>query len=199
MPAKKPAAKKTTRAKKRGGLTSALGPKATTAVVICVLAGGLAYGARLQEQEEKLNAKEAAAASVARDGAADDAALSASTGPSKATASKKAATTNTPAAPVARSSAALSINRAVTVTGCLEKSDEGYRLKDTSGAAAPKSRSWKSGFLKKGAASVDVVDASHTLALNRHVGHRVAVSGPLTDREMRAESVQQVAPSCRAN
>ena len=54
MPAKKPAAKKTTRAKKRGGLTSALGPKATTALVICVLAGGLAYGARQQEEQARL-------------------------------------------------------------------------------------------------------------------------------------------------
>jgi hypothetical protein len=202
MPAKKPAAKKSTRAKKRGGLTSALGPKATTALVICVLAGGLAYGARLQEQEDKLKAKEAAAASMAPDGAVDDAAMAASTGPSKPVTSKKLAT-NTPATgtvgAAAKASAPASANRAVTVTGCLEKSDEGYRLKDTSGTAAPKSRSWKSGFLKKGAAPVDVVDASHTLALNSHVGHRVAVSGPLTDREIRAESVQRVASSCKAN
>lgn len=202
MPAKKPAAKKTTRAKKRGGLTSALGPKATTALVICVLAGGLVYGARLQEQQEKLKAEEAAAANMAPDGAVGDAAIGASTGPSKGVTAKKAASSTSAtgtAASTVKPSASASANRAVTVTGCLEKSDEGYRLKDTSGAAAPKSRSWKSGFLKKGAAPVEVVDASHTLALNRHVGHRVAVSGPLTDREMRAESVQQIAASCRAN
>ena len=33
----------------------------------------------------------------------------------------------------------------------------------------------------------------------REVGHRVAVTGPLTDREMRAQSVQRVASSCKAN
>ena len=199
MPAKKPAARKP-RARKRGGLTSAIGPKATTALVICVLAGGLAYGARQQEEElKKLKAKEAAEAIMAPAGPVDDVVP---TRASKAVASKKVASKMTPSATMAStstSSASTSGNHAVTVTGCLEKSDEGYRLKDTSGVAAPKSRSWKSGFLKKGAAPVDVVDASHTLALNRHVGHRVAVSGPLSDREMRAESVQQIASSCRAN
>jgi hypothetical protein len=105
------------------------------------------------------------------------------------------AKTNAPANSPVRTAA----NRAVTVTGCLEKNDDGYRLKDTSGLAAPKSRSWKSGFLRKGSASVDVVSASHAVALNSEVGHRVAVTGPLTDREMRAESVQRVATSCKAN
>ena len=198
MPAKKPAARKP-RARKRGGLTSAIGPKATTALVICVLAGGLAYGARQEEELKKLKAKEAAEAIMAPAGPVDDVVP---TRASKAVASKKVASKMTPSATMAStstSSASTSGNHAVTVTGCLEKSDEGYRLKDTSGVAAPKSRSWKSGFLKKGAAPVDVVDASHTLALNRHVGHRVAVSGPLSDREMRAESVQQIASSCRAN
>lgn len=201
MPAKKPAARKA-RARKRGGLTSALGPKATTALVICVLAGGLTYGVRQQEEEQKkLKAKEAAAM-MAPDGPGDDVVPGASARSTKAVAAKKAASQTAPSVTVAsaaKPAGSPTVNRAVTVTGCLEKSDEGYRLKDTSGLAAPKSRSWKSGFLKKGAAPVDVVDASHTLALNRHVGHRVAVSGPLTDREMRAESVQQVAASCRAN
>jgi hypothetical protein len=191
MPAKKPAAKKSTRAKKRGGLTSALGPKATTALVICVLAGGLTVGAR-QQYQQQMKAKDLAA-TMAPDGAGNDNAPAASSRPSKAVVSTSIS--NASIAPAAKTSA----NRAVTVTGCLEKSDEGYRLKDTSGAAAPKSRSWKSGFLKKGAASVDVVDASHSLALNSEVGRRVAVTGPLTDRELRAQSVQRVAASCKAN
>src|SRR5438552_2533587 len=33
-----------------------------------------------------------------------------------------------------------------TITGCLEKHGDGFQLKDTSGADAPKARSWKSGF-----------------------------------------------------
>lgn len=192
MPAKKPAAKKATRAKKRGGLTSALGPKATTALVICVLAGGLTVGARQQYQQQQMKAKDLAA-TMAPDGAGTANAPAASSGPSKAVVSTSIS--NASVAPAAKTSA----NRAVTVTGCLEKSDEGYRLKDTSGTAAPKSRSWKSGFLKKGNASVDVVDASHTLALNSEVGRRVAVTGPMMEREMRAQSVQRVAASCKAN
>ncbi len=85
------------------------------------------------------------------------------------------------------------------MTGCLEKTDEGFRLKDASGSAAPKSRSWKSGFLKKGAASLDVVDASHTLQLGSQVGRRVSLTGSLVDREMRVESVRRMSASCKAN
>ena len=190
MPAKKPAARKATRGKKQIGLTSAIGPKATTALVICVLAGGIALGARQQQQQMKekdVATTMAPEATVAEVGA-----------PSESRPSKALVSTSISSATVAPS-AKSPASRAVTVTGCLEKSDEGYRLKDTSGIAAPKSRSWKSGFLKKGTASVDVVDASHSLALNSQVGHRVAVTGPLTDREMQAESVHRVASSCKAN
>jgi hypothetical protein len=87
----------------------------------------------------------------------------------------------------------------VTLTGCLERDDKTYRLKDTSGDAAPKSRSWKSGFLKKSAASLEVVDASHTLKLPSHVGQRVSVTGIIADREMRVRSLQRVAASCSAS
>src|SRR3954464_4960581 len=50
MPTKKPVrAKKTVRrGEKKRGLTSAIGPKATTALVIVVLAGGLVIGQRLR-------------------------------------------------------------------------------------------------------------------------------------------------------
>jgi hypothetical protein len=85
---------------------------------------------------------------------------------------------------------------AVTMTGCLERHDETFRLKDTTGADAPKSRSWKSGFLKKGAASIDVVDAANKLKLTSHVGQRVTVTGVLVDREMQARSLRRLAPSC---
>jgi len=92
-----------------------------------------------------------------------------------------------PAAPLA----------AVTITGCLERADETtFRLKDTVGADAPKSRSWKSGFLKKGSASIEVVDAAHSLKLPDHVGQKVSVTGTLVDREMQVRSLQRVATSC---
>jgi hypothetical protein len=85
---------------------------------------------------------------------------------------------------------------AVTITGCLERDDETFRLKDTDGAAAPKARSWKTGFLKKSSASVAVVDTSHQLRLPALVGQRVSVTGTLVNREMQVRSLTRVAPSC---
>jgi hypothetical protein len=85
----------------------------------------------------------------------------------------------------------------VTITGCLERTADAYRLKDSAGAAVPKARSWKTGFLKKSSTSIDVVDASHTLKLADHVGRRVSVTGAIVDREMQVQSLRRVAPSCR--
>jgi len=85
----------------------------------------------------------------------------------------------------------------VTVTGCLEASESGFRLKDTSGADTLKSRSWKTGFLTKRSSSIDVVDAADTLRLPTLVGQRVSATGTLMNREMRARSLQSVSPSCR--
>ena len=84
----------------------------------------------------------------------------------------------------------------ITITGCLERKDETFRLKDTAGTDAPRSRSWKSGFLKKRNAAVNVVDASNRLKLPSYVGHRVAITGTLVDRDMQVRSVKNVAASC---
>jgi hypothetical protein len=84
----------------------------------------------------------------------------------------------------------------VTITGCLEQDDDTFRLKDTEGLSAPKARSWKSGFLKKGAAKIEIVDASNRLRLKGHVGKRVSVTGQLHEREMLANSVRRIAASC---
>jgi hypothetical protein len=84
----------------------------------------------------------------------------------------------------------------VTISGCLEQDDDVFRLKDTDGEAAPKSRSWKSGFLKKRSAKVEVVDASNRLKLESHVGRRVSVTGQLHEKEMLASSVRRVGASC---
>ena len=66
---------------------------------------------------------------------------------------------------------------ATTITGCLELRDDGmFQLKDTDGDFAPKARSWKSGFIKKGSAKVDVFDAGNRLKLGNHVGSRVSLS-----------------------
>src|SRR5918992_770545 len=84
----------------------------------------------------------------------------------------------------------------VTISGCLEQDDDTFRLKDAEGNNAPKARSWKSGFLKKGAAKVEIVDASNRLRLKNHVGKRVSVTGQLHEKELLANSVRRLAPSC---
>jgi hypothetical protein len=194
MPVKKTTgAKKAPQGKKRIGLTSAIGPKATTMVVILVMAGGIIVGARQQQAKarEALEAGRANATLTPEPTVANrKSATAASTSSSNGVSTSASATSSTPAAAAKATPA--------TVTGCLERVDEGFRLKDTSGADAPKSRSWKSGFLKKGSATLDVVDASHTLQLADFVGRRVSVTGAILDREMRARSVRGLG-ACKAN
>jgi len=84
----------------------------------------------------------------------------------------------------------------VTIQGCLQAGNEGFWLKDVSGADAPTSRSWKSGFLKKRSASVEVVDAPDSLRLANYLGQRVAAAGSLTDRRLQVRSLHRVAGSC---
>jgi hypothetical protein len=85
---------------------------------------------------------------------------------------------------------------AVTITGCLERGNETFRLTNTDGSDAPKSRSWKSGFLKKGPASIEVVDTARRLRMASHVGERVSVTGLLEDRQMQVRSLRRIAPAC---
>ena len=95
----------------------------------------------------------------------------------------------------ARASAA---SQAATISGCLEMTVNGeqFRLTDTDGADAPKARSWKSGFLKKGSASVDLVDFSEGSLLRQYVGHRVVATGLLSGRQLRLRSIQSGGSSC---
>jgi hypothetical protein len=83
-----------------------------------------------------------------------------------------------------------------TITGCLEGDSQTFWLKDASGADAPKTRSWRSGFLKKRSVPVDLVAADNTLRLTNYVGQRVAASGTLVNREMRVRSLRRVSSSC---
>ena len=89
-------------------------------------------------------------------------------------------------------------NRAVTISGCLEMTvDEGqFRLSDTDGADAPKARSWRSGFLKKGSAPVELLGFSDAPTLRSYVGHRVVATGLLSGRQLRVRSVQATGSSC---
>ena len=84
----------------------------------------------------------------------------------------------------------------VTVTGCLETNgSNGFRLTDTEGDA-PRSRSWRSGFLRKRSTSVALVAPPDTYTLKTQVGNRIAASGQLTSRELRVTSVQVIGARC---
>jgi len=88
------------------------------------------------------------------------------------------------------------ISTPITITGCLEQDDDVFKLKNTEGADAPQSRSWKSGFLKKRPSTITVVDASHRWKLEKHVGERISVSGSIVDHEMTLKSLSRVTTSC---
>jgi hypothetical protein len=106
--------------------------------------------------------------------------------------------TNTPLPPTAAEAAAKAKLAPVTITGCLAREDAAYKLKDTMGDAAPKGRSWKSGFLKKGAQPIELYDTSNRVKLPAHVGERISVTGELVDREMYVRSLQRVSGSCKS-
>jgi hypothetical protein len=82
------------------------------------------------------------------------------------------------------------------IEGCLVRDDDQFQLKNTSGEDAPRGRSWKSGFLHKGAKTIDVLDETHRLNLARHVGQRVTITGILDDHELQGTSLKRVAESC---
>jgi hypothetical protein len=84
----------------------------------------------------------------------------------------------------------------VTIFGCLQRSDTTLRLTDTDGIDAPRSRSWKTAFLKKGSASIEVTDPGNRLHLASHVGQRLSVTGTLVDREMQVRSLRRISASC---
>ena len=193
-------AKRSTGSKKPSGFMGAIGAWAILLVVICVMGAAMLIavgrparptdiatvsphsekGAEAQAQSKKAAAAKASAAAV----------VPAATLAADATAAN---------APTIESEAKASVSKSapVTITGCLALDDETFRLKDTTGVNAPKARSWKSGFLKKGSASIEIVDASKKLKLPSHVGQRVSMTGVLVDREMQVRSMQRVAESCK--
>ena len=115
---------------------------------------------------------------------------------SVSSAAKADATTSNAAVVESTTNVAGQTATSVTITGCVANDEATFWLKDTSGADAPKSRNWKSGFLKKRPAPVALLDATHALKLPNYVGQRVAATGTLVNREMRAQSLQRVAASC---
>ena len=155
-------------------MSAPFGRTATLIVAACVMAGGILFAARQQAQplltttprQEVVPAPDVQASRV----------MASTAAPSM--------------------SASPSAKAPVTIVGCLEVDNETFRLKDTSGADAPKSRSWKSGFFKRSSSPVVLNDAAGA-HLADHVGQRVSVTGPLVDRQMRVTSLRRVAASCQ--
>ena len=84
----------------------------------------------------------------------------------------------------------------VTITGCLEQKNDEFRLKDTEGTDAPKSRNWKTGFLTKHQAAINLHDQRNRMKLGSHIGERVSVTGMLTEHDLDVRSMTRVANSC---
>jgi hypothetical protein len=71
-----------------------------------------------------------------------------------------------------------------------------FRLADTEGDDAPKSRSWRTGFLTTRTAPVALIDPPASLGLRSNVGKRVAATGALTSRNLTVNAVRVVGPAC---
>jgi hypothetical protein len=85
----------------------------------------------------------------------------------------------------------------LTITGCLDRDGEEFRLTDAAGMGVPKTRSWKSGFLKKtNASAITVIDSSRHSRLQDHLGQRVSVTGTLVNREMQVGTLRSLSESC---
>ena len=83
-----------------------------------------------------------------------------------------------------------------TISGCLERNRSKFRLTDMVGDHAPKSRSWKTGFFRKGSAKLELVAETDRLKFEPHVGYRVAVTGALFKKVMHARALNPTAARC---
>jgi hypothetical protein len=169
--------------------------------VVCVAAVAMVVVACEQSQPEVASVAQSQTAAVNSSAKkATPARVQTKNQPKNAAASKTSAaagTTGTAPAPEAASKALAQEAEVVTITGCLEeRKDQTFRLKNTTGVDAPKSRGWKSGFLKKGSTSIDLVDAANRAKLQNHVGEQISVTGMLADKEMQVRSLKRVAESC---
>lgn len=82
----------------------------------------------------------------------------------------------------------------VTISGCLDFDGKSAWLKNTSGLDAPKTRSWRSGFLRKSAPRIALVDGP--ASVETYDGRQVSVTGVLVDREMHVSSMRPIADNC---
>ena len=94
----------------------------------------------------------------------------------------------------AHSAAAAASIDTVTISGCLDFDGKSTWLKDTSGVDAPRTRSWRSGFLRKRSPRIALVDGPGSA--EAYDGRLVSVTGVLVDREMRVSSLKPIAGDC---
>jgi hypothetical protein len=187
-----------TRLKTYTRLTERIGAGSIALALICLTAATILIGAHQTSQPADIASVDTQPPKAATQSGAKRAAVSMAPMAGDVAAETRSANATAENALAVESAAKAHVPKSapVTITGCLERADETFRLKDTTGVDAPKSRSWKSGFLKKGSASIEVVDAANRLKLPDHVGQRVSVTGTLVDREMQVRSLQRVAASC---
>jgi hypothetical protein len=186
--------KKSAHVKKSPRFGGAIGTRAVVVGVACVIGAAMVIAARQPsptEMTRDAKPERAAPGSIQakRAATAKDAVMASTVAPDMTD-------VNTPAGASAKAGPT---SPPVTLTGCLERDDKVFRLKDALGHDAPKSRSWKSGFLKKSAAAIEVVDVSHNLKLPNHVGQRVSVTGVIANREIQVRSMQRLATSCNSS
>jgi hypothetical protein len=189
------AKKSTTRAKKSAASTKAIRTQAIFLIGVGVAAGTLMLFAGNRSSQPSHAATVdvqpgALTASAARRSASGTSATAALVKTALAADTMLASSVETAARPTVQ------YPTSVTITGCLEQARDTFRLKDTTGVDAAKSRSWKSGFFKKSSAPIEVVDAANRLQLRTHVGQRVSVTGVIVDREMHGRTLKRIAASC---
>jgi hypothetical protein len=84
-----------------------------------------------------------------------------------------------------------------TYVGCLRSEGDGQKLvlTEVGGKDVPQSRNWKTMFVTKKSAKLEVRPAG-TLALRQHVGQTVQVRGSRVDGRIAARSVKVVGTTC---
>jgi hypothetical protein len=196
MPVKKPAeSKKAAADPKKARVDAKTAPLKAWTLPIAMLMAIVAAGGLWFAVRDSSAPPQAAAPAATNPVMAADAGKTAATPAASSAPSKPATTASVDAAKPQETAPA--VTKTVSVTGCLQRGDHGFTLKDTEGTDAPKSRSWKSGFLKRSTASIALRDAGNAAHLADHVGQRVSVTGPLTDRDMRVQSLRRVSASCQ--
>lgn len=101
---------------------------------------------------------------------------------------------------IATAAAAAEKVKTVTLSGCMRSGGERntFVLTSVEGTDAPKARGWKTGYLLKRPAKVEVIPAAGSVRLRDHVGRRVSVTGTLDRKDgvqLKARSIR-VLSSC---